>query len=423
MQTTIRTFGAAGLAAAMLFSMGACGAGGDSAGGSDYTGGVKDDGVVKFMMADDQNGAFADAAKTYEQETGVKVEVSEVAYSDLRTKLANGAQANDLPDTARVDQLNPVWSDQLVDLTDLASSAKVLDNMVVKNSDNKVLTLPSDLTAVGLFINKSLFDQAGVSYPTDESNIWTWDEFIDAIKQVKAKTGAKYGMVMDASTHRERAMMYQFGSQDVQQVGDEWKLDQGAKDALEYLNKINDDDIMPRSVWLSKDDPSALFKSGQVAAYYSGNWQIADFVNSITDFEWQAVYMPYQTTRATNLGNGWMVAFSAEGKKFLDWFYQSDNYKAFCEQGSYLPAVNDLTPEYSQRNEDFQIFNDEIAASDPISSHQNVSQLEMALKGAILSEDPMKLETVKYLSGEEDVDTAISNMEAGFTKYYSDTDE
>lgn len=420
MQKTIRTFGAAGLAAAMLFSMGACGASGDSADGSDYAGGVKDDGVVKIIMADDQNNAWHTAVQKYQEETGVKVELSEVAYDDLKTKLVNGAQANDLPDAAAVDMLNPVWSDQLVDLSDLAEEANFNENYIVKNDDGKVLTVPCDLTAVGLFINKTLFDQAGVSYPTDENNIWTWDEFIDAIKQVKAKTGAKYGMVMDASTHRERAFMYQFGSKDVREDSNgQWKLDEGAKTALEYLKKINDDDIMPRSVWLSGDDPSALFKSGQVAAYYSGNWQIADFNNSISNFEWKTVYMPYQTTRATNLGTGWMVAFSQEGKKFFQWLYSDENYKAFCEQGSFLPARQGVTPEYSSRNDDFQIFNNEISASDPVSSHQSVTQLQMALKGAVLGDDPMKLETVKYLSDEEDVDTAIANMEKSFTEQYT----
>ena len=31
----------------------------------------------------------------------------------------------------------------------------------------------------------------------------------------------------------------------------------------------------------------------------------------------------------------------------------------------------------------------------------------------------MKEETVKYLSGEEDADTAIKNMNTKFTKYYT----
>src|SRR5690625_6861968 len=63
---------------------------------------------------------------------------------------------------------------------------------------------------------------------------------------------------------------------------------------------MNDDETMPRSVWLSEEDPNAMFKTGQVVAYYSGSWQIADFVENIADFDWVSVPMPAQPETATN---------------------------------------------------------------------------------------------------------------------------
>ena len=227
---------------------------------------------------------------------------------------------------------------------------------------------------------------------------------------------------MDASTHRERSFLYQFGSKGVQKQSDgSWALDSKAKTALEFLKNINDDSVMPKSVWLSNEDPSALFKSGQVAAYYSGNWQVADFVTSISSFEWKTVVMPSQPTRATNVGTNYMVAYSAAGKKFLDWFYSKDVYTKFCQQGNYLSALDGISPKFAQRNDDMQLFQEEIAKSDQdVLAHQITVQLQLALKGSVLpSDDPMKEETVKYLSGEEDVDTAIKNMNTKFTKYYT----
>lgn len=410
-----------GAAITAVLAMTACGATGGDDTASDHTGGVEDDGVVTLTMSDDQNGAYATMAKEYEKATGVKVNVMEVPYDDLNTKIANAGKADDLPDVARVPQVNPVWTDELIDLSDLATSHKAMDSLITKTSDGKVLTIPSDLTAVGLMLNTSLFDKAGVSYPKTSDESWIWDEFIDAVTKVQAATGAKYGMVMDASSHRERSFMYQFGSKGVQKQSDgTYKLDAGAKTALEFLKKIDDDKIMPKSVWASNDDPSALFKSGQVAAYYSGNWQISDFINSITSFEWKTVPMPSQPTRATNIGTNYMVSFSNEGKKFLDWFYSTENYTKFCEIGSYLPALEDIEPNYSDRLDDFRMYQDEIAKADQsVSAHQITTQLELALQGAVLGEDPMKSETVKYLTGEQDVDTAIANMEKRFTESYA----
>ena len=403
------------LAATLMLSMAACGSSSSSSNsGSDAK-------EITLTFADDQNGAYKTLAEQYEKEKGVKVNVMEVPYSDLSTKLSNAVKANDLPDIARVPQIDPVWSDQLEDLSDLVTKYEVMDSLVVKNDKSQVLTIPSDLTAVGLFINTSLFDKAGVSYPSADGS-WTWDEFIDSLKKVQEATGAKYGMVMDASTHRERSFLYQFGSKGVQKQSDgSWALDDKAKTALEYLNKINDDSIMPKSVWLSSEDPSSLFKSGQVAAYYSGNWQVADFVTSISSFDWKTVVMPSQPTRATNVGTNYMVAYSEAGKQFLDWFYSKDVYSKFCQQGNYLSALNSVTPTFEQRNEDMQLFQEEIAKSDQdVLAHQITVQLQLALKGSVLpSDDPMKEETIKYLSGEEDVDTAIKNMNTKFTKYYT----
>ena len=405
---------AAGLALVSTFALVACGGSGSGDASRD------DAKEITLTFSDDQNDAYKTIAQKYTKDTGVKVNIMEVPYADLSTKIANAAKANDLPDVARVPQVNPVWTDQLEDLTGIAEKHGAMKNLIKRNPEGKILTIASDMTAVGLFLNTSLFDKAGVAYP-DPNGSWTWEEFIDAVKKVQAATGAKYGMVMDASSHRERSFLYQFGSKGVQQKSDgTWALDDKAKTALEFLKSIDDDRVMPKSVWASNEDPSALFKSGQVAAYYSGNWQIADFNKSITSFKWKSVIMPASPTRATNVGTNYMVALSGSGKKFLDWFYSRKNYTAFCVQGNYLPALNGITPKYANHQEDMQLYMDEIKKSDQaVLSHQVMTQLDLALKGSVLpSQDPMKEETVKYLSGEQDVDATIKNMNKLFTKYY-----
>ncbi|GAB3993569.1 hypothetical protein GCM10029992_05540 [Glycomyces albus] len=105
-------------------------------------------------------------ADKYEAETGIKVEIDDVPYDDFNTRLRNAAQADGLPDLARVTAIDPIWMNQLQDLSGIASEHGVMDNLLVENADGEIPTLPTDLTAVGLFINKSLFDSAGVAYPT-----------------------------------------------------------------------------------------------------------------------------------------------------------------------------------------------------------------------------------------------------------------
>ncbi|MCI2236925.1 extracellular solute-binding protein [Paenibacillus sp. TRM 82003] len=393
---------------ALPTALSACGGGSASGSG----------GEIQFLLSGDANqgGGYQAMADRYAEETGVSVRIVDVPYEDLVTRLRSAAQADDLPALARASAVDPLWKDALLDLSDIATSYDVLPSLVVRNEDDEVRALPSDLTAVGLFLNESLFDQAGVTYPGAGDQPWTWDEFVAALRQVKAATGARYGMVMDASSHRLRSFLYQFGSQGVQQQPDgSWALDEAGADALEYFKSLNDDDVMPKSVWVSGDDPSALFKSGQVAAYYSGVWQVTDFAANITDFEWTTALMPAQPTRATNIGTNWIVAFDGSGVEqealdFLDWLYTPENYAELSRISGFLPAEEGVDVEYTSNEEAFAMFNAEIAASDPIAGDQATSALEMSYRDIIIDSDPLKEETLKYVAGEQDLQTTVTNI-------------
>ncbi|SMG47977.1 ABC transporter substrate-binding protein [Agreia pratensis] len=389
---------------ALLASMTACSSASD------------DSAPLKFVLSGDatQGGGYQKMADKYFEETGTKVEIVDVPGDDLTTRLRNSAQADDLPNIAAAANVDPLWKDQLLDLTSISKDANVLPTLTVEDpADKKVKALPSSLTSVGMFINKDLWDKAGVSYPTDESQTWTWDEFVAKAKQVQAGAGAQYGLTMDASAHRLRSFLYEFGSQGVVQDGDDFSIDDEGKTALEYFKSMNDDGFMPKSVWTAGDDASATFKSGQVAAYYSGVWQIADFQANITDFAWASVPTPQQPVKATNYGAAsWIVGFSGRGKdeattKFISWLYQPENYTAYCEIAGCLPSVSGLNVSYPKNADAFALYNAEIAASPDVSAVQTTDQLRQGYEGKSLEVEPLKDETIKYLSGEQTIDQTI----------------
>jgi alpha-1,4-digalacturonate transport system substrate-binding protein len=409
----------AGTAGAAALPLSACG----FIGGGDDEGDAK---TVKFWLSGDANqgGGFQKMADKYLEETGITVDIDDIPYDDFNTRLRNAAQADGLPDLARVQAIDPIWMNQLEDLGDVASEAGVMENLVTENEEGAVPTFLTDLTAVGLYVNKSLFDEAGVAYPTTADQIWTWDEFIAAVKEVKAATGARYGLVMDPSSHRLRSMMYQFGSNGFE-LGDDctYSTDEATTTAaLEFFASINDDDVMPRSVWVSGDDPNALFKSGQVAAYYSGSWQVADFQANIADFEWASALMPAQTRRATNLGGGYMVVYkggkSETALDFVNWLFKAENYTEICEISGFLPVIQGLDIDYGASQTSFDMYNEEIAASDPVSSAQERNNLQMAYAGQSAGgdADPLKEEAIKLANGEQDVPTTIANIIAGLNE-------
>lgn len=384
-------------------------------------------GPIQFYQSGDANqgGGYAKMAALYEQQTGKKVEVVEVAYADLATKIKNAAQANGLPAIARMPSIDPVWKDRLVDLNDIATANKVKMGFVAKDSAGKVLSLPSDITAVGMFLNKTLWDKAGVKFPTSEDSIWTWDEFVSAAKQVQGSAGAKYGLVLDRSSHREKAFMFEFGSNWwLPDASGSYTTNDQTKTALNYFKTITDDKFMPKSVWLSNDDPNALFKSAQVAAYYSGSWQIADFATNIKNFEWASVYLPKQPVRASNFGEAAaMVIFDGTGQEqsahdWLNWLYTPANYQKLCEYSVMLPAIDGVTPSYSANKDALTLYNQEIAASPAIVGQVKQNDFKNTLSGKSVSGDPARDETVKFLNGQQSVDQTVANISKALTSAF-----
>ena len=377
-----------------------------------------------FLSGDaNQGGGIAAMAAQYLKETGVRVDIVDVANADLPTKLRNAAQAGDLPAMARAGSIDSVWKDRTVDLRKILDGSRIRRELCAIDKSGKVLSLPTDVTAVGLFVNKTLFDKAGIAYPSSAADIWTWDEFVARVKQVQAKTGTKYGAVMDRSSHRLKALLYEFGSDYFQaDASGKFQTNANTKTALEYFAQLNDDSFMPRSVWLSKADPNALFKSGDVVAYVSGSWQIADFAKNITTFEWASVRLPKQVVRATNYGNAASsVVFDGTGQEeasvaFLEWLYRPENYLKLSRISGYLPSIEGMEVDYTSHGDAFALYNEEIAASAPIAGEIKKRDIAYEVAGLASASDPVRDEVVRYLNREVNVDEAITAINTQLTE-------
>lgn len=411
-----------GLAAALAVTACGSGSGGDSE--------VKK--ITFWLSTSAQLDGYTDLAKQFEAKEGVAVELVNVPYDAYQDKLRQAAQANSLPDAASVPSLDTIWVNQLQDISATANNEtnKIRKDLVTEQ-DGKVLAIPSDLTAAGLFLNKSLFDKAKVTYPTDPNQTWTWDDFLAAAKKVRAATGAKYDLVYDNSAARIRAFVYNHGGKGFQ-LGADGKFatpDATTIEALTKFKSINDDKVMPKSVWTSGADPNALFKSGQVVAYFSGVWQVADFAEGITDFEWASAPTPAQPVHATdiNLG-GKVVAFNngdtAEAaKKWVDFMFQRDNYTKLAEANGYLSVEGGLTLNYPFKQkaalEAFALYNKEIELADPISTSGQAAQTTLILQGKAIQDDPTKAEMAKFINGEQDVQKTVDNIVNGLNSQLS----
>src|ERR1700722_12999432 len=235
----------------LLGALGGAGAGlalsacGGSSGGSSSGGSAKS-GTFWVSTSAAQLAGWQQLAAAYKKQAGVTVNFANIPYSGYPTKLHDAAQANALPDIADVPALDPIWVNSLQDLKSIMSN-NVNPNFVANGSGGKVLSIPSDVTASGMFINKTLFDKAGVSYPTSPSSTWTWTEFIAAANKVRSGAGAKYSLVFDGSPSRLRAMVYEMGGQYIHaDSSGTFSLDPATLKAVEDFVSWNDNAAIPK---------------------------------------------------------------------------------------------------------------------------------------------------------------------------------
>ncbi|NAZ81820.1 extracellular solute-binding protein [Kineococcus sp. R8] len=412
--------GSLGVSLTGALALAGCGSESGSGGGS---GGDASTITLWLSASEAQTAGYQELATQFKAKTGTTVTIVNVPYDGFQTKLRQAAQANSLPDVARAPSLDPIWTNQLQDLKAIATSAtnKVDADLFQEGEDGKVLTIPSDITAAGLYINKSLFDQAGVTYPTDPAATWTWDDFLASATKVREATGAKYDLVYDNSPARIKAWIYTHGAEGFQ-LGDDGKFayDAATIPVLQEFVDLNDDTVMPKSVWTSGADPNALFKSGQVVAYFSGVWQVADFATGITQFEWVSAPTPAQPVHATDINTGGkMVAFdngdTAEAAlQFVEFMFEPANYTQLVQKNGYLPVETGLDLQYplTQQNalDAFALYQKEIELADPISSTGNKNGDQLTLDGKSISDDPTKDEMAKAINGQQTVQQAADNI-------------
>lgn len=327
---------------------------------------------LEILLSDDtlEGGAMAHMVEKFNEEfkdKGIQAKVNEVAYADLKTQIQNRAAVNELPALVKISELA-----QYIDYVHpLDESELSNEEFLLNGTINGTFYAPTvNTTAVGMVINKTAFDEAGVAYPTSDDERWTWDEFETAVQEVVEKSEkVNTGFVLDHSQQRLNTILYQFGMQyyDKEDPDKLMFRSDATKNGLDFiLNMYKEGGISKASVGVGTENAQDVFKTGTVAAHIGGSWVMSDYEDNIKDFEWCPVLMPYATNKATSLGGNYLYAMEGTGQEkeaqiFLEWFFEDENYTEYCSLGNYLPGKKGINPEYSIEGMD--VFNEEINVS------------------------------------------------------------
>lgn len=302
----------------------------------------------------------------------VTINLQEIAFEDLTTKLQMAIAGGEAPALSRctettISQLH----DAMIDFADYVDGeqlkAQYLDSVdYLMMSGDQICALPTEVTANGMIYNKTAFDQAGVEVPAGEDDIWTWEEFRDALQTVVDNSDVQYGMVIDNPSHRWCTIMYEFGASLANENGGNLSSEEGLN-AIHFTKDLFDSGLAVSSIWLSGEDANNLFRSGQVAVHIAGTWMMQNYDENIKDFEWGVTYMPVGTTRSSVPGGKAITVFDGTGVEqaavdFATWVTAQEQNASYCEQSLFVsPRVDNANIEYSVRTDEFAVFANELA--------------------------------------------------------------
>jgi len=346
---------------------------------------------LHFMCSGDGNECqvMDEMMRRFEQQNpGIKVKVDSVPYKAILESLPVQLAAGEGPDLSRITDLGGL-NRYYLDLAPYVDRKFWEDHFgqsliwfQAAPEDKGIYGLMTQLTVTGAFVNKTLFEQAGVPVPAATA---TWDEWADATRKVAKATKTPFAMALDRSGHRIAGPAISYGAKFFTADGTPKIADEGFKAYAQRFVRWNQDGTMAKDVWAgsgggSYQDAAQEFINAKIVFYYSGSWQIGKFDKSIAEgFDWQVVGSPCGPAGCTGMpGGSALVGFKqtknpAAVAKVIAFFAEPRNHEELIVRTANVPADQVLAakgvsyPQASkQANAALQAFGKDVADLSPI---------------------------------------------------------
>lgn len=334
---------------ATVTALGLAACGSDSGGGE---GGGTELELLVPIYSDSTKPYWEDLVKAFEAENSdITVKLETQSWDDIYTVLDTKIQNNRAPDILELDAAGPAYAaeDLLYEAEEIVSGDTLADIepsfIDSAKIDGVAYGLPTVASTRALFYNKDLFAQAGVTAPPK-----TWDELLAAAKKISALGGGVhgYGMPLGSEEAQAETSIFAYGA------GASWESDgkmtidtPEAKEALTFMKRMIDEGVTQPNPGATDRTPLLdVFIQGKIGMIQGLPPIVGQINEKNPDLRWEIAPSPTKDGSPTTLGVAdYFVGFDkGEDKqeaiaKFLDFFYQQDNYVKFNDNEGFIPAT------------------------------------------------------------------------------------
>lgn len=327
---------------------------------------------LRFMWYDDgeESAIIREQLDRFEAENpDIKVVMDIVAYKTILEQLPIQVEAGKGPDFSRLTNM-AVMACNYLDLRPHLKDAQYFEDnfppasLQVFRCEDDTSALhgfPMQFTVTGPYINRTLFEQAGIEVPSDVKENVSWEEWTEVSKKVAEATETPYAIAIDRSGHRVAGPALSTGASFFDADGN-WTIDsEGFRSFAEIIKGWHDAGITPKEVWLGSGDSYAqagdYFINAELVMYMSGSWNIGRFTKDIGDaFDWDVVPNPAGPGGSTGLpGGASIAAFKStehpeEVARVMAYLIQEDVVSEFSARTLFIPgqlAVAEKGVEYA----------------------------------------------------------------------------
>lgn len=387
-----RALGALAIAGAVALTASACSAGnGGAAPAQEYAAPDSDlEATITYGLWD-QNQVPAieeNIAAFNEQYPNITVNVSVTPFSEYWTKLQTQASSDTLPDVfwmngpniqlyALNGKIEPITG--AVDAGDIDPAAYPESLVDLYTVDDVSYGVPKDFDTIGVWINKELFEQAGVAIP--EAG-WTWDDFQSTAAEISTALAADgvYGGAggMDGQTTYYNTIL-QAGGEVIDGQSSGYDTPE-AQAGIQFWTDLIASGGSPTMAQLTDTSADQWFTSGKLAMYWGGSW----FRSALGDVPFadsvDVLPLPQGEEQATVIhGVSNVVAAASKNKQaaqaFQVFLASEEAQRQQGEYGSIIPAYTGTQDSFaaSMPQANLQVFIDALDYAQPLPVSANTS--------------------------------------------------